>query len=383
MKRVSGQQVVVLCFSQAISSPIYDAIVEEYSQLGLNLQCFYFGEETRPLKLFAETLSLDTKLYPVKTKLEIFCSLIDFIRTCRKITPDAVIGFGQTATLLGLFSAMFSCKGRRSYFRQHTSSNRMGWGLKGYVYDKLSNLIAQSIIVSNRNTFNYLISKEKVKPEKISICEFGFNVDDFDSNMNQRSQIFKKKYKIPENVFVVGVVSRLTPIKGLEFSFSAFRSFVATYPNSILVLANAMDANTNHLNNVLKGIPEANIRVLDRETDMAGIYSIMDVLVHVPIDSEVESYGLVYVEAFLSGLPTIITLSGIALDIAINEGNCLVVGYKDSDSIYSALIRIREDEPLRLRLGESARNSVLHLSTEKMRSKFRQHLIGLLEIKGP
>ena len=58
---------------------------------------------------------------------------------------------------------------------------------------------------------------------------------------------------------------------------------------------------------------------------------------HVPIDSMSEAFGQTYIEALASRVPSIFTLSGIACEFAKDRVNCLVVPYKDSDSIQLAL----------------------------------------------
>ena len=378
MGNIPKKQKVILCFSQAVTTPIYDAIVEEYSEMNVDIFCVYFGAETIPLQSFANSLSLQTTLLPVKSRFEALGSFVKFIFLCWKISPQAVISFGQTATLLGLSGTLVASRAKRAYFRQHTSSNKVGLFSKGHIYDVLSNFLAQKIIVSNKNTESYLIREEKIKAGKITICEFGFHITAFTEDSSDRIYGLKNKYKIPENSFIIGIVSRVTPIKGLQYSFTAFSDFLEKYPTSVLLLANAMDADPRIIDSMASEIPTSNLRILERETDMVALYGCMDVLIHVPIASEIESYGLVYVEAFLSGLPTIVTLSGIAHEIAENEKNCLVVQYKDAEGIYKALLRLKESETLRLSLGESAFHSVSHLSMEKMRLKFRDFLLFLL-----
>jgi len=379
MKNETKRQKVVLTFSQAITTPIYDAIVEEFSEMEIDLYCAYFGCETSPLQIFANSILVETVKYPVSTKFELVRSFVKFMILCRKVSPTAVIGFGQTATILGLSGAITTTKAKRVYFRQHTSSNKIRRFSKGHFYDLFSNFLAQNIIVSNKNTYSYLVREENVNAQKLVICEFGFPIDYFTSNCAERVLELKHKYRIASELFVVGIVSRITPIKGVIFTITAFSQFLQSNPNSVLVIANAMGAKPKDINALIATIPEKNIRVLDRETDMAAVYGSMDVLIHVPISSEVESYGLVYVESFLSGLPTIITLSGIAHEIAEDGKNCLIVDYQDSDGIYNALVKLHGDESLRLILGRNSRQTVLHLNLEKMREKYRAFLLGILE----
>jgi glycosyltransferase involved in cell wall biosynthesis len=293
--------------------------------------------------------------------------------------PKVVITLGQTATLVGLSGAFLTSRCLRVYFRQHTSSNKAGKFSKGNLYDNMSNFLAQEIIVSNKNTYSYLVTNENVPESKISICEFGFDVESFVEKNFNSIDLMKTKYDLHNSNFVVGVVSRITPIKGLEFTFQAFKNFLNFYPDSILVLANAMDAELSDLEKLISLIPKDNLRILEREIDMVSVYACMSTLVHVPISSSVESYGLVYVEAFLSRLPAIITISGIAEQIAEPEVNCLAVEYQNSNQIFESLIRLRENDELRIYLGQNAFNSVSFLTLDRMNTQFRRFLQQALQ----
>lgn len=373
------KQKVILCFSQVVSTPIYDAIVKIYSEMEIELVCVYFGSETSPVRNFAKSLSLQTVQYNARRKLHLFRAFLKFMTLCRSFSPKVVFCFGQTATLLSFVGSLFTPSAKRVYFRQHTSSNRAGRFSRGAMYDVLSNLLADKVIVSNINTYNYMINDEGLRPEKLAICQFGFDKEYFASPNEVNVSALKNKYELTEADFIVGVVSRISPMKGLEYTFRAFAEFLGLFPNSILILANAMEASPLLLEPLTSMVPKENLRIFDRENDMSTVYGCMDVLIHVPISRTVESYGLVYVEAFLSGIPTIITLSGVANEIAIDHENCLIVDYKNSKDILNALSDLRTDAKLRVRLGSAAAITVGHLTLMEMQLQFKTLLLGLLK----
>ena len=138
-----------------------------------------------------------------------------------------------------------------------------------------------------------------------------------------------------------------------------------------MVLANAADATHSQLKFVYEAIPKSNLLIIERQSRMAPAYHCMDVLIHVPINETVESYGLVYVEAFASGLPTIITKSGVANEIAQDSSNCVVVDYCNSDQIFSALVLLFSSQDLRKRLGIKAAETVQPLELTSMQTKYR------------
>jgi len=346
--------------------------------MDLDVVCVFFGHESALLQSYAIKLKSKTSMLSVTNIWHIYLSSLKYVRLLIREKPRVVITFGQKATLLGLLGALLSTQSLRVYFRQHTSSNKMGKFSKGNFYDNLSNYLAKKILVSNTNTYSYLVANEGVSPSKISICEFGFDVASFVNRDLGKINLIENKYALNNCNFIIGVVSRVTKIKGLEFTFQAFKKFLELYPDSVLILANAMDANESDLAKLVEGVPRENIRILEREFDMVSVYACMDTLVHVPINSSVESYGLVYVEAFLSKLPTIITISGVANQIGKDGVNCLVADYEDSDEIFHSLIRLRENESLRLELGQNAFDSVSSMTMDKMTQQFQKFLQNVL-----
>jgi glycosyltransferase involved in cell wall biosynthesis len=64
------------------------------------------------------------------------------------------------------------------------------------------------------------------------------------------------------------------------------------------------------------------------------------------------------VEALAAGIPSIFTLSGIAQDFIVDGENALAVPFKDSQSIFNALVMLSDNEALRAKLKGSGPDSV-------------------------
>jgi hypothetical protein len=60
----------------------------------------------------------------------------------------------------------------------------------------------------------------------------------------------------------------------------------------------------------------------------------------VPIDDTIEAFGQTYIEALISGVPSVFTLSGVASEFIENGKNALVVDYKNSEQISVAIDQI-------------------------------------------
>jgi glycosyltransferase involved in cell wall biosynthesis len=94
------------------------------------------------------------------------------------------------------------------------------------------------------------------------------------------------------------------------------------------------------------------IAVLGFSADAAGLFDSVEIAV-VP-SLWPEGFGLVILEAMLSGCAIVATGHGGALEILENEVSGLLVPPGDAEALASAIERLVTDKELRRRLGEAA-----------------------------
>ena len=83
----------------------------------------------------------------------------------------------------------------------------------------------------------------------------------------------------------------------------AFERLLETFPNAVLVLANARGRNAPGIHALLQRLPADRYAEIPFEEDNAAMYGLFDVLVHVPLRPGFEGFGMPYVEALASGTP--------------------------------------------------------------------------------
>ena len=105
-------------------------------------------------------------------------------------------------------------------------------------------------------------------------------------------------------------------------------------------------------------LPDDRVVQIEYERDMPSLYAMMDVLLHVPINPEIEAFGQIYVEAMAAGIPSVVTLSGIAHEYIVDGENAVVVSHDSAEAILAGLMRLDDDPALRVRLVENGRRSV-------------------------
>ena len=274
------------------------------------------------------------------------------------------------ASLVGLLSARLTGIKKRVYTR-HYSTYHHSYYPQAVKYDKLINILATDFVAISENVKNVLEKVEGVNNEKIHLIEHAFDFDYFKNVKQENVDLIYKKYNLDKGKVYIGVISRYEILKGHKYIIEAFKSVYNQNPNLHLLLVNASGPDHNQIKLELDDLIKGSFTEVAFEKELAALYKVFDVFVHVPIDGTIEAFGQTYVEALSSGVPSIFTLSGIAHTFIENNENALVVDYKKSDQIASGIERILTDQNLRLKLKKNGKKSIerfnLGLHIEKLK----------------
>ncbi len=286
-------------------------------------------------------------------KLSYLTSFFKIFFILLKNRPDVVHTHLLQANLTGLSAAKILFIKKRYYTRHHSTFHHEYYP-KAVRLDKICNQLASGIVAISENVKNVLIEKENVDPEKIVLIHHGFDLGEFLKVSNTRVEALKKKYNISDTFHpVIGVISRQTEWKGIQYTIEAFRTVVNRYPNALLILANSSGSYHHHIRILLReNIPERNFIEIEFENDLFALYKLFDIYVHVPVNGEIEAFGQTYVEALASSVPSVFTLSGVATEFIIDRENALVVPFRDSRSIAEKILELIPDASLRNSLTE-------------------------------
>ena len=94
-----------------------------------------------------------------------------------------------------------------------------------------THILAISEITKNLTLSNTPSSKSKIKK-----IYHGFNFEYFDTLNPIKINLLRKKYHINENIFVIGVISRLVDWKNVDKIIDSFALFNNKYKKSLLIL---------------------------------------------------------------------------------------------------------------------------------------------------
>jgi glycosyltransferase involved in cell wall biosynthesis len=282
----------------------------------------------------------------------------------QKLRPDIVHCHLLTASILGLSAAKFVGVKQRIYTRHH-SDYHFRYFPKGVKWDRWCNRLSNAVK-------NILVQMENVPETKVSIVFHGFDFDYFRNVPTEVADRIKCKYNPNDRYPVVGVISRFTELKGIDYIVPAFRQILAKYPNALLLLFNANGDYKQQIELLLAtDLPATSFKAVSFESELAAVYRLFDVFVQASIDTNIESFGQTYIEALASEVPSVFTLAGVAPDFIIHQENAIVVPFKNSDAIKQGIIEILENDELRNKIIKGGWNSV--------RDRFSLHgMIGKL-----
>lgn len=322
------------------------------------------GPSESALEKYLKAKHIPVHVFAYRTKSDLLKIWLGVLKIFRESKPDIIHTHLWIANLVGLSAGYFAGIKKRIYTRHHATIHytQHRSGLK---WDLLNNRMATTIIAISRNVEVLLTEWDGADRDKVVVIPHGFSLSYFTAPSQQRIRLLQEKYGIDENHRpVIGVISRLVEWKGIQYIIPAFAKLQRAFPNAHLVIANAHGDFENAIDTLLAALPTASYTKIPFEADLAALYGLFDIFVHVPTDPYAEAFGQTYVEALMAGVPSVFTLSGVAPEVVIGEKNALVVGFQNSNEIYQSMMRILTDPTLKARLIDNGKTAVQSFTIE-------------------
>jgi len=233
------------------------------------------------------------------------------------------------------------------YYNTHFMSRVMGWGKR---------VIVPSVTIGRHMIDDFGVSVDV-------ICHIPRGVD------LERFQ-FNPSYLRPKTSFTVGIIARLTPIKGHKYFLKAISKIVRKIPEIRAVIIGEASADKQRYKEELivlirqLGI-SSYVEFLGRRSDIPQLLSELDVLVMATTTQE--AFGRVLIEAGAVGIPVIGTKVGGIVEIIEDNKDGLLVQPEDPEAIAEAILRLYHNKDLVKRFVQRARKKVEErFSLEKM-----------------
>ena len=342
--KVTKNQRILAVFSDVDSSPQLLSIMVAAKQNGFVVDVVIFGHNKNPL--FSKLLEngISTKQIKPRSKLK---SGILFMYVAWKIfsgKPDILFASGLYANVVGLTVSYVQRVKRRIFIRHHSNFHSKDANYFGLFTDKLCNYLSTEIVAVSKLVQEILIENEYVESKKVHLIHNGIDLSLFNNDRNGYTGL---KDTSPKSDFKIGIVSRMTNLKGIAYAAKAFVQIHREFPHATLSIIGQFSDSFCEVSQILEALPSSSYQLMESTESIPKFLSDLDIFVHVPIGREYESFGLVYLEALAANLSCIFTISGVLLELPKLEEYTYVVDYKSSEGIYRALYGLMIDESQR------------------------------------
>ncbi len=349
----------------------FEWIAEYVDPSKFKLNFILILQKPAELEKFLSARNLEVQTYYYHSKKDFPRILFKVYRCLKKNNSDAVHCHLLYGSLVGLTAAWLAGIKHRLYTRHHSDFHHRYFP-GGIKWDKWCNFLSTRIIAPSGTVENVLVQMENVDASNITVIPHGFDLTYFRNPKKILIDAISEKYSVTSCYPVIGVISRFTELKGIQYIIPAFKTLLSAYPDAVVLFFNATGDYDTEIRRLLSAIPKHNYRLIQFENELAAVYQLFDVFIQASTDTNIEAFGQTYVEALASGVPSVFTLSGIAPDFIEHEKNALVVPFHDSEPIYKSVIRILEEPGLKEKLITNGWNSV--------KERFAlQHMIKQLE----
>jgi len=330
---------ILVVFSDVNFSPQLFGILQElhYQKISFRVVLIGTSEDSIGQQIKAQEWNL--RIIPKRNKSSSILNLFTISAEIMRFRPKVLFASGQFATVIGMFAAKVLNVPSRIFIRHHSNFHHKYKMRIGILLDKMANYSSTEIIAVSTVVKKILISDEAVKSEKVKLIHNGVDLNNFRFEHPNFKSVSTQNYG-NDRLFHVGVVSRLTEWKGVEYTATAFVRLQKEFPNSRLHIVGAFADSYSDVKKALSTAPENTYTLEKINSNIPLFLHELDAFVHVPVGTDDEAFGIVYIEALASGIPCIFTQSGVINELEAPDSYAYIVTFRNSEEIYMNLKRL-------------------------------------------
>lgn len=367
---------VIYIVSEIDKSLAFEWIADRLSNEKTVVSFILLNPGLSALEVFLKNSGISVKRIRLGSKTSWFSAFLLLFFYLAKNRSAIVHCHMRIAEILGI-AAAFLAMVKKRIFTRHSGTYHHLYHRKGVWIDRGISMLATDIVAVSQNVRNILIDKENVPPSKVHLIPHGFDLNVLQNTRESDALRIYRKYNIPPDRKVVGIIARYTLLKGFAYSIPAAGKFLKQHPDYFLLLANTQGNQRSEIKALIaEHLDPGDYVEVKFEPDLPALYAAMSIHIHVPFDATVEAFGQTYVEALACGVPSIFTLSGVAPEFIRHEYNALVVDFKNSGQIENALLRLSSDPELCQRLKRNGRESVKRFDLSLQLQKLEELYFG-------
>ena len=313
---------------------------------------------------------------PIRTKKEIgfkvylsFRLLLKFVRE-NKI--DIIHSNSRTTQVLACLlerktslAHVYTCHG---FFRPNFTRKMFPcWGRK---------VIAVSEAVAENLTTEF-----KLAAQRVVMIHNGIDLERFSpALLDTKTQLATKQEFGLKGGPIIGIIGRLSDVKGHTYLIEAFKNILSAFPHAQLLIVGEGPMENRLKKFVKKNNLMGNTFFIPTVKETAGALSIMDVFV---MPSLKEGLGLALMEAMASGLPVVGSNVGGIKNLIKDKVNGLLVEPENSKGIAEAILELLKNPDEAALLGKAARDFIReNFSQEKMVDLTEEEYLKCLKSTG-
>ena len=331
-------------------SEISDISIETACIYGVNWDC-----DLNPLK------EIGASFIPIRGRMD-----FSWIRHCSElidsVAPDLVFVHGFNGPIVARVlqrklrqNFPFVCSYHGFYHPPNMSRIPLG-----PVFNRAAEYVycrhAAGIVTVAQYCKDQLIS-HRVPAEKIAVVHNGL------PDQRQTNGLNRGDAGLQDDDFVIGIASRLDPVKGVEYLVGAFAKVVAIFPHTrLLVVGNGTCENALKKQAAKLGVYEK-IRFVGYQDNVDAWLELFDVFA---LPSLAEYHSIALLEGMRAGKPIVATNVGGNPESIEHEREGLLVQPAETVALEKAILRMVENPELRMRLGASARKRFKDEFTEEL-----------------
>jgi len=214
-----------------------------------------------------------------------------------------------------------------------------------------------------------------IEPSKIHTVPNTIPLDNFRSPPNTND--IRKEFHWPEDSALVASIGRLDPMKGHLLLFEAFAQVVKKVPKARLIVCGSSTTGSGYENFLRKRAADLNlepyIAFAGYRKDIPQILNNADVFC---LPTELEPFGLVFLEAMAARLPVVACISGGTPELVIHGHTGLLSYPNDVNTLAENISKLLLDREMAKRLGQAGQMRLLEEFDSKNISSKWLHILS-------
>ena len=305
------------------------------------------GEHIEKLGFNVDLLNASDKVYNFTTLLKLYIYLL---RNKVDILQTAFFNVNLLGRVAGILAGVPKIiVEEHSYYERYNP--RLGFILRRinkYLSMYTYKIIACADIVAKR-----ISSEENIPLDKFRVIPNTVDPERMKPASNRDS--FRRELNIKDTEITIGFIASFAQRKGHVFLIDALHKCIRDVPGLKLLLIGT-GALKSEIEAMVKerGLSDY-VSFLGLRHDIPDIISALDIYVQ---PSLAEAFSISITEAMSMGVACIVTDVGGNREI-VGEDECgIIVAPKDTDALKDAIIRLAQDEVLRKKMGNAARQRI-------------------------